>query len=99
MAIKTTTEGALWKHWLAVSRSRPNKVVVVDAASGTAWTAEALTEEALRLSGQLQSFREGERVAFRLPNGATWLALFLALQRRGLTAIPLDGSLPEVACH
>jgi long-chain acyl-CoA synthetase len=98
MAIKTTTEGALWKHWLTVTRREPKKVVVVEAASGASWTAAALTEEALSLGEDLQTFREGERVAFRLPNGATWLAFFLALQRARLAAIPLDGSLPEAGC-
>ncbi len=81
-------------------RRQPGKVVVIDAASGASWTAEELSAEAARVAlGQLGDFRPGERIAFRLPNGAAWLAFFLALQRGRLEAIPLDASLPEEGCR
>jgi long-chain acyl-CoA synthetase len=99
MAGKKSTEGALWKQWLVVCRREPRKVVVIDAASGQSWTAEALTESTLAMGELLREFRPGQRVAFRLPNGAPWLALFLALQRAGLVAIPLDNGLPEAGCR
>ncbi len=94
-----SSEGVLWKQWLTVRRHQPRKVVVIDAASGASWTADALTEEALRVGAELGEFHTGERIAFRLPNGAAWLALFLALQRKELAAIPLDGGLPEAGCR
>jgi long-chain acyl-CoA synthetase len=99
MAGKKSSEGALWKQWLAVCRRQPRKVVVIDAASGRSWTAEALTEEAQGFGEPLGEFRPGARVAFRMPNGASWFALFLALQRAGLAAIPLDSGLPEAGCR
>jgi len=99
MAGRNSTGSALWKQWMAVSRRQPRKVVVVDAAAGQTWTAEALTEAALAVGEELREFRPGERVAFRVPNGAPWLALFLALQGTGLVAIPLDNGLPEAACR
>jgi acyl-CoA synthetase (AMP-forming)/AMP-acid ligase II len=93
------TADSLWAQWLAVRRKRPHKVVVVEAASGAEWTADALTDEAIRVAEALRGFRAGERIAFRVPNGAAWLALFLALQKSKLTAIPLDGGLPAEGCH
>jgi len=99
MGKKTAPGGALWAPWLAVRRKHPRKAVVIEAASDRSWSADALTEEAMRFAGQLGDYRAGERIAFRLPNGAAWLALFLALQRAGLAAIPLDGSLPEEGCR
>jgi long-chain acyl-CoA synthetase len=99
MAGKKSTEGALWKQWLAVCRGQPRKVVVIEAASGRSWTAEALTEEARGFGEVPGEFRPGARVAFRMPNGASWFALFLALQRAGLAAIPLDNGLPEAGCR
>jgi acyl-CoA synthetase (AMP-forming)/AMP-acid ligase II len=99
MARKSQKEGALWTQWLAVCRRQPRKVVVSDAVSGASWTADALTQEAMRLREPLAAFRAGERIAFRLPNGSPWLALFLALQRARLTAIPLDNGTPDAGCR
>ena len=92
--------GTLWTRWLAVARKQPSKIVVVDAADGAIWTADELTEEAARISWyQLGDFRPGQKIAFRLRNGAQWLAFFLAAQRARLTAIPLDAGLPEDGCR
>ena len=43
----------------------------------------ALTGAALGLSKRNGRYRAGERMAFRLPNGAEWLAFFLALIKAG----------------
>ena len=100
MGGKKSKEGALWKQWLAVRRRDPRKVVVIDAARGKSWSADDLTEEAARIAGnQIGDIQAGERIAFRLPNGASWLAFFLALQRGNVTAIPLDGGTPEAGCR
>jgi acyl-CoA synthetase (AMP-forming)/AMP-acid ligase II len=79
-------------------RRDPRKVVVIDAASGETWTAEELTALAESHRERLASFRAGQRVAFQMPNSAAWLAFFLALQRAGLAAMPLDGGLPVAGC-
>jgi acyl-CoA synthetase (AMP-forming)/AMP-acid ligase II len=99
VAKKVLSEGALWAQWLAARRKHPRKIVVIDAASGASWTADALTEEALRFGEVLADFRAGERIAFRVPNGVEWFALFLALQRANLAAIPLDGGWPDEGCR
>jgi len=99
MAGKKSIEGALWRQWLAVRRRQPRKAVVIDAATGRTWSADELTGETFVFSTALENFRPGERVAFRVPNGASWFALFLALQRAGLAAIPLDNGLPEAGCR
>jgi long-chain acyl-CoA synthetase len=91
------TENVLWKRWLTVSRRHPRRVVVIDANREEIWTADAFTQRALELAATLKDRRPGERIAFSLPNGPTWLAFFLALQNRGLTAVPLDGALPAQA--
>jgi acyl-CoA synthetase (AMP-forming)/AMP-acid ligase II len=91
-------ESALWTTWQKTARRSSGKVVVIDADSGREWTAEALTARAVALAQELADFRAGLRVAFQLPNGGEWLAFFLALQARGLAAVPLDGGLPLQGC-
>ena len=88
----------LWKTWAEVQSRRPDKIVVIEAPSNKAWTASALTEAALDFAADLVRHEPGERIAFRMPNGAGWFTLFLALQRAGLAAIPLDGGMPDEGC-
>jgi acyl-CoA synthetase (AMP-forming)/AMP-acid ligase II len=91
-------EGALWTQWEKTLRRGPRRIVLIDAATDVSLTAHALHEAARSLSSRLIPYRAGARIAFRLPNGSEWLALFLALQRAGLTAVPLDGGLPAEGC-
>lgn len=77
---------------------RPDQIVLIDAMTGVEWTAVALTEAALFFSDHLRRYEVGARIAFRLPNGQEWMALFLALQREGFVAIPLDGAMPKEGC-
>jgi long-chain acyl-CoA synthetase len=98
MTRETLREGLLWAHWLARLRRLGGKTVLIDAAKDASWTAHALTEASLDFSESLLSFKPGERIAFRLPNGPEWLPLFLALQRAGLAAMPLDGGMPVEGC-
>ena len=85
----------LWQTWLKTSARRPNHIVLIDASHDLSLTAQALTGRSAEFSASLSSHRPGTRIAFRLPNGPDWLALFLALQHCGHTAIPLDASLPS----
>jgi len=91
-------ESELWTTWRATARRCRGKIVAIDADSDREWTAEALTDRALSLADELADFRAGQRVAFQLPNGGEWLAFFLALQARGLAAMPLDNGLPLAGC-
>ena len=101
---KLSVDGELWSRWLALERKHPRKVVLIDAATNAGLTVAQITYAATAFAPFLTSCRPGHRVAFRLPNGPDWLALFLALQKAGLAAIPLDGALPregaiETACR
>jgi acyl-coenzyme A synthetase/AMP-(fatty) acid ligase len=90
--------GELWTTWMKTARRCRGRVVLIEAESGREWTADELTQHALELAGQFEDFRRGQRIAFQLPNGAGWLAFFLALQKQGLAAIPLDNGLPAAGC-
>jgi long-chain acyl-CoA synthetase len=98
MAKKAKSEGALWQRWMHLQPRLRNKVVLLDAASRRRWTGGALTKAAFDFVPDLQAFRSWDRIAFRVPNGVEWLALFLALQRENLTAIPIDGAMPREGC-
>jgi len=91
-------EGLLWSHWLAQQERHPGKTVLIDAAKGASWPARALTVAADSFAADLLRYDHGARIAFRLPNGPEWFSLFLALQRAGLTAVPLDGAMPKEGC-
>jgi acyl-coenzyme A synthetase/AMP-(fatty) acid ligase len=98
MTRRVSPEGSLWAHWTGLRERLPQKIVLIDAAKEASWTVQALTEKSLRFSEFLSGYRAGERIAFRLPNGPGWFALFLALQRAGLAAVPLDGGMPVEGC-
>jgi acyl-CoA synthetase (AMP-forming)/AMP-acid ligase II len=91
-------ESQLWTTWCATARRGSGRVAVIDAATGASCTAGALTDQAVALAERLSDFRPGQRVAFQMPNSAMWLAFFLALQKRGLAAMPLDNGLPMAGC-
>jgi acyl-coenzyme A synthetase/AMP-(fatty) acid ligase len=91
-------EDSLWTHWLAQEERWRRKIVLIDAVKNRSWTGGALTGESFLFSDRLCDYRVGDRIAFRLPNGAEWLAFFLALQRVGLTAVPLDAGTPSEGC-
>jgi acyl-coenzyme A synthetase/AMP-(fatty) acid ligase len=98
MASPKTKPGLLWKHWLTQLERLSNKTVLIEAPKNKAWTAQALTKASDQFSEQLRHYSRGERIAFRLANGAEWMAFFLALQRAGLSAVPLDGAMPKEGC-
>jgi acyl-CoA synthetase (AMP-forming)/AMP-acid ligase II len=84
---------SLWKLWLSTRKRCSTKPVVVDAQSDCVWTGDELTSEAEKLAGNLR----GPVIPICEPNSAAWFAEFLAIQKRGLTALPLDSSLPKEA--
>jgi acyl-CoA synthetase (AMP-forming)/AMP-acid ligase II len=98
MKRRVQTEGLLWRHWERLHKRRPKQVVLIDALRDASWTTEELTAQALAFADRLGGFRPGARIAFRAPNGPEWMALFLAVQRAGLAAVPLDGALPAEGC-
>jgi acyl-CoA synthetase (AMP-forming)/AMP-acid ligase II len=81
---------SLWALWQDTAARRAGKTVVIDADTGPAWTCAQLNAEAERLASSLT----GRVVPISQPNSARWLAQFLAIQKIGSTALPLDPSLP-----
>ena len=75
---------ALWSLW----RANPDQPVVFE--TGRTWTTAELTAAAEKLR-----LRRGV-VPIREPNSAGWLIRFLAAQRLGATALPLDPSSPVI---
>ncbi len=81
---------SLWTLWQATVPRCAGKTVVIDADTGRAWTAAQLTAEAEHLATMFR----GPYVPICQPNSALWLATFLAIQKIGAAAVPLDTSLP-----
>jgi len=81
---------SLWTLWQATAARCAEKVVVIDADTNRAWTAAQLTAEAEHLATMFR----GPYVPICQPNSALWLATFLAIQKIGAAAVPLDVSLP-----
>jgi len=90
--------GLLWIRWEKTVLKNKHRIVLIEANTETAWMADSLTEEADQLAESMSYFARGTRIAFRLPNGAQWMTFFLAMQKCGLAATPLDASLPDEAC-
>ncbi len=85
----------LWQTWRRTARRQPDRVVVVEADTGRVFTAAELTLAAERRAARLPT---GVR-AFTRPNSAEWLVEFLAIQRRGGIAVPLEPGHPLAAPH
>lgn len=85
---------SLWTVWEQTAAAAPGRVAAIDAATGQAWTRAELTAEARRQPPFPGDYRAGETVAFSRRNGVSWLAVFLATQRAGAVALPLDAALP-----
>ena len=85
--------GLLWEKWVSVVRKDPHAVAIVEAETGHTWTRTDLKSWADSLADGPLAHAKGEYVAFSIPNGAEWLALFLATQRIGAAAVALDPAL------
>lgn len=91
--IRPATPSALWKSWDVVVRKNPRAIAVIEAETGRTWTRAELHASAEALAAGPLARAAGKSVGFSLPNGADWIAVFIALQRVGAAAIPLDPSL------
>lgn len=88
----------LWKQWEKTSQSVGDKVVLVDAATQATWTAHDLSRLVEKFSVELSNYPSGVKIGFRL-SGSTGIALFLALQKAGLVAVPFDVGMPKTGCR
>lgn len=88
----------LWRLWHKTAAAKPQRPVLFDPESDRVWTANELTEAAVCLSENFGAHLAGQKIAFSLPNSVEWIRLFLALQKKGIAAMPLDSGLsPEAA--
>ena len=84
-------------HWTRLVRANPGAPALVEADTGRTWTRAQLDAEAGTWCAALPDPVAGHRVAFALPNGATWFATFLGLHRAGAIPVPLDPSEPAAS--
>lgn len=84
----------LTKRWETTWQAHPDKVAVIDR-DGTKTTFEQLAAAAKRIATSLpEPGIPSEVVALHLPNGAAWLAHYLALIASGRVCLPID---PQVS--
>jgi len=81
---------SLWTSWQATTAQNAGKVAVIDADNGRTWTCAQLTAQAELLASTL----DGHAIPICQPNSALWLATFLAIQKLGAAALPVDPLLP-----
>ena len=84
----------LWLAWQTTAAARPGAPAVIEARDGSVCTRRELTAAAALAAGAPPAVSRGQVAAFAHGNGVGWLAAFLALQKLGLAALPLDPSLP-----
>jgi len=80
-------------------RFSPDRTLIL-AASGESWSTRSIDRLSQSWGERLDAIPQikGRLVGFSLPNGADWMALFVAILRAGGVALPLDpGS--DVANH
>ena len=86
---------SLWQAWEQTAAAAPAEVAIIEARDGSAHSRAELTAYAVAFLGDFpRTLSSGQVVVFALGNGWRWLAVFLALQKVGAVALPLDASLP-----
>lgn len=86
---------ALWHTWMQTVAADPTATAVIEARDDTIWSRHDLTAEVLSMAGGTPRMPgAGQVVGFAQGNGRRWLTTFLALQKLGVVALPLDASLP-----
>lgn len=83
----------LWQVWSETVADAPGAPVLLDAYSGETVSRRDLNIGSEKLSASLGNL-DGRVVAFAEPNGPGWIRAFLAIQRAGAIALPLDAGLP-----
>ncbi len=87
---------SLWHTWEQTAAAAPSEAAVIQARDGTVHSRQTLTAAASVLTDRVPpALASGQVAAFAEGNGSRWLAMFLALQKLGVVAMPLDASLPS----
>ncbi len=90
MASSSNRAGELWRQWQRTAARRRRRTLLTDAATGRTFGAAEITSAAEAVLGAGLFGRPGGCVAWVLPNGVDWLAIFLAAQKASWAAMPLD---------
>ena len=86
----------LWGRWEQTVAKGPQARAIIQSSTGETLTRSVLLEQSEELSRSFSPLN-ARVVAFAEPNGPGWLRSFLAIQRAGASALPLDVTLPEKA--
>ncbi|MFH1498549.1 MAG: AMP-binding protein, partial [Verrucomicrobiota bacterium] len=81
-------------NWQTLVARAPDALALIDAPGERRWTRADLAAHAAAFRRQLPAAVARQRVAFALPNGPDWLAVFLGLLEAGATPVPLDPAEP-----
>jgi len=82
--------GELWRQWRRTAARRPRANLLVNAATNTVFCAAEITSAAEVVFCASNFLGKNGCVAWVLPNGLDWLAIFLATQKANWAALPLD---------
>ena len=86
----------LWRVWEATVADAPDAPALIDAATGQPVSRRELLRTAEALAPRLtRAAAPGRTIAFVEPNGPGWFRAFLAIQKAGAIALPLDVGLPR----
>ena len=86
----------LWRVWEETVADSPHAPALIDAGSGQSISRRELLLAAEALAPRLaRAAPPGRTVAFAEPNGPGWFRVFLAIQKVGAVALPLDAGLPR----
>ena len=84
----------LWRVWEETVADAPHAPALVDAGTGQPVSRRELLRAAEALAPRLTRAIAGRTIAFSEPNGPGWFRVFLAIQKVGAIALPLDAGLP-----
>jgi long-chain acyl-CoA synthetase len=87
--------GELWQRWRRTAARRPRMSLLVDAPTGRTFHAAEITSAAETIFCSSSFESASGCVAWVLPNGLDWLAIFLATQKASWAALPLDPGFSE----
>ncbi|MDX2111524.1 MAG: class I adenylate-forming enzyme family protein [Verrucomicrobiota bacterium] len=77
--------------WKSLVQAQPTAPALVDCSTGRTYSRADVQQLAEEMAARLPPrSRLHKRVIFRAPNGAPWLAMFLAIRDRGWVAVPVD---------
>ena len=84
----------LWQVWKNTVSDGPDLPALIDARTGDSLTRSQLHQNAEKLAAKIHRGAKAT-IAFAEPNGPEWFQVFLAIQKLGAVALPMDVGLPR----